>query len=157
MLKSQRTRWQRGLGESIVANRELLLHARGGAAGWIALPFMVVFEWLGPVVEVLGYACMTVAFVLGLISPLAFLAFMLLAIGLGTVLSVNALLLEEISFHVYTRPRQLLTLAAAALIENFGYRQLVTLWRLHGLVQWVARTPGRWGDMKRSASWKKAA
>ena len=157
VLKSQRTRWQRGLGESIVANRGLLLHPRGGAPGWLALPFMVVFEWIGPVVELIGYLCMTVAFALGMISLPAFLAFMLLAIGLGMILSVSALLLEEISFHIYTRPRQLLTLAAAALIENFGYRQLVTFWRLQGLLQWLFGTRRRWGDMKRSASWKKIA
>jgi hypothetical protein len=82
---------------------------------------------------------------------------MVLAIGLGTVLSVNALLLEEISFHVYPKPRQLFALAAAALIENFGYRQLITLWRLQGLWQWARRTQGRWGDMQRTASWKKTA
>ena len=156
VLRSQRTRWQRGLGESIVANRELLLHPRGGAPGWLALPFMVVFEWLGPLLDVIGFACIVIAFVFGLISLNAFLAFTLLGIGLGMVLSVSALLLEEISFHVYTRPRQLMALVAAALIENFGYRQLVTLWRLQGLWQWLVRTRGRWGDMQRSASWKKA-
>ena len=86
----------------------------------------------------------------------AFSAFFLLALGLGMVLSVSALLLEEMSFHVYKKPTQLLSLAAAAAIENFGYRQLITLWRLQGLWQWLRRTRGRWGDMQRSASWKKA-
>ena len=157
VLKSQRTRWQRGLGESLVANRELLFHPRGGAPGWIAMPFMVLFEWLGPVIDIAGYLFMAAGFALGAISPTAFTAFLLLAVGLGTVLSVSALLLEEISFHVYTRPRQLLTLAAVSLIENFGFRQLVTLWRLQGLWQWLMRTRGRWGDMQRSASWKKSA
>jgi cellulose synthase/poly-beta-1,6-N-acetylglucosamine synthase-like glycosyltransferase len=157
VLKSQRTRWQRGLGESIVANRGLLLHPRGGAPGWIALPFMVAFEWLGPLVEVAGYAFMAASFALGAISLTAFLAFMLLAVGLGTVLSVSALLLEEISFHIYKKPAQLFTLAVAALMENFGYRQLITLWRLQGLWQWLRGTRGRWGDMQRSATRKKAA
>ena len=156
VLRSQRTRWQRGLGESIVANRELLLHPRGGAPGWIAMPFMVLFEWLGPVIDLAGYLFMAAGFAFGVISLTAFVAFMLLAIGLGTVLSVSALLLEEISFHVYKKPGQLFTLAATALMENFGYRQLVTLWRLQGLWQWLMRTRGRWGDMQRSASWKKA-
>jgi len=157
VLRSQRTRWQRGLGESIVANRDLLFHRRGGAPGWLALPFMVLFEWLGPLVDVAGYVFMASGFALGVISFAAFSAFMLLAVGLGTVLSVSALLLEEISFHVYKKPGQLFTLAAASLIENFGFRQLVTLWRLQGLWQWLLRTRGRWGDMQRTASWKKVA
>jgi cellulose synthase/poly-beta-1,6-N-acetylglucosamine synthase-like glycosyltransferase len=155
VLRSQRTRWQRGLGESLAANRELLFHPRGGAPGWLAFPFMIVFEWLGPMLEVTGYAFMISGFLLGAIAPEAFLTFMLLAIGLGMTLSASALLLEEISFHIYKRPTDLLVLGAVAMIENFGYRQLVSLWRLQGLVQWARRTQGGWGDMKRTATWQK--
>jgi cellulose synthase/poly-beta-1,6-N-acetylglucosamine synthase-like glycosyltransferase len=156
VMKSQRTRWQRGLSESLTMNWKLLFHRRGGAAGWVAFPFMVVFEWLGPLVEVAGYAFMILGFAVGVVSDAAFWAFMLLAIGLGTVLSANALLMEEIAFHVYKKPTDLALLAVAAVMENFGYRQLVSLWRLQGLLQWMRRTQGRWGDMKRTASWKKA-
>ena len=157
VLRSQRTRWQRGLSESLLANRALLLQPRGGAPGWLAFPFMIAFEWLGPLVEVAGYLLMTLGFAYGIVDGRVFLAFMLLALGLGMMLSASALLLEEISFHIYKRPSELLTLALVAVIENFGYRQLVTLWRLQGLWQWAARTRGRWGDMKRSASWQRNA
>jgi cellulose synthase/poly-beta-1,6-N-acetylglucosamine synthase-like glycosyltransferase len=156
VLRSQRTRWQRGLSESLMKNSALLFHRRGGAPGWLAFPFMLAFEWAGPLVEVAGYAFMIGGFLLGAISGGAFLAFMLLAFGLGVMLSASALLLEEISFHVYKKPTDLLVLAAVAIIENFGYRQLVSLWRLQGLIQWMRRTRGNWGDMKRTATWQKA-
>ncbi len=58
VLKNQRVRWQRGLSESLTMNLGLLFHPRGGAAGWLAFPFMAVFEWLGPLIEVAGYAFM---------------------------------------------------------------------------------------------------
>ena len=156
VLRSQRTRWQRGLGESLAHNWRLLLHPHGGAPGWLAFPFMLGFELLGPVVEVAGYVFMTAGFLLGIVSGTAFLIFMLLAIGLGMTLSASALLLEEISFHIYKRPRELFILAVVAVIENLGYRQLVTLWRLQGLIQWLARTRGHWGEMKRTASWQRS-
>ena len=149
--------WQRGLSESLLANRALLLHPRGGAPGWLAFPFMIAFEWVGPLVEVAGYLLMTLGFAYGIVDGRVFLAFMLLALGLGMMLSASALLLEEISFHIYKRPSELLTLALVAVIENFGYRQLVTLWRLQGLWQWATGTRARWGDMKRSASWQRNA
>jgi len=155
-LRSQRTRWQRGLGESLMFNRALLFHRRGGAPGWVMFPFMVAFELLSPLVELSGYLFMTLGFALGFVSPTAFWTFLLLAIGLGMMLSMSALLLEEISFHVYKRPSELAVLAAAALIENFGYRQLITVWRLHGFWQWVTGKGGGWGEMKRSASWQKS-
>jgi cellulose synthase/poly-beta-1,6-N-acetylglucosamine synthase-like glycosyltransferase len=156
VLHSQRTRWQRGLGESLMFNRALLFHPRGGAPGWVMFPFMIVFELLSPLIELAGYLFMTLGFAFGFISPTAFWTFLLLAIGLGMMLSASALLLEEISFHVYKRPSELLALAAAALIENFGYRQLIAVWRLQGLWQWATGRGGAWGEMKRSANWQKS-
>ena len=155
VLRRQRVRWQRGLGESLVFNRALLFHPRGGTPGWIMFPSMVAFELLSPLIELAGYLFMTLGFALGIVSPTAFWTFLLLAIGLGMMLSASALLLEEISFHVYKRPSELLALAAAALIENLGYRQLIAVWRLQGLWQWASGTGGGWGEMKRSASWQK--
>lgn len=148
-LRRQRVRWQRGLAESLALNRGLLFHPRGGTPGWLAFPFMLVFEWFGPVVEVAGYAFMFVAFLLGIVSLQALAVFLFAAIGLGVLLSVNALLLEEISFHIYTRARDTLRLVIAVLIENFGYRQLNSLWRLYGLFRWITGARGDWGKMRR--------
>ncbi len=137
VLARQRLRWQRGLAESLFLNARLLFHPRGGAAGWAAFPFMALFEWLGPLLEVLAYVLMTAALICGLVSAQAFVAFMLVAIGMGIMVSVSALLLEELSFHVYRKPVQLAWLLGAVLMENCGYRQLVAVWRLAGLVQWM--------------------
>lgn len=156
VLRSQRARWQRGLGESLMHNRTLLAHWRGGAPGWIAFPFTVAFEVLSPLVEVAGYAFMALGFAFGIVDAASFWTFMLLAIGLGVMLSASALLLEEISFHIYTRPSELVALAVMAVVENFGYRQLVALLRLQGLWQWASRAPGSWGEMKRSATWQRS-
>ena len=69
VLRGQRIRWQRGLGESLAHNRGLLFHRRGGAAGWLMFPFMVLFELLGPLVELSGYLFMAAGFAFGFISP----------------------------------------------------------------------------------------
>jgi cellulose synthase/poly-beta-1,6-N-acetylglucosamine synthase-like glycosyltransferase len=155
VLRSQRTRWQRGLAESLTLNLGLAFSRRGGAAGWLAFPFMVLFELLGPVIEVGGYVIMLAGLALGVVSGAALAAFLLLAIGLGIAMSVCALLLEEMSFHIYKRPRDIAVLALAAVAENFGYRQLIALWRLQGLARWATGGSARWGEMTRSASWQK--
>ena len=154
VLKNQRVRWQRGLSESLTMNIGLLFHRRGGAAGWLAFPFMVVFEWLGPLLEVAGYVFMISAFIMGLVSGEAFFTFMLVAFGFGLVLSVSSLLLEEMSFHIYPKPSQVGILLLMVIVENFGYRQLNSLWRLWGLLLWMVRSKARWGEMTRSASWQ---
>ena len=152
-LGRQRSRWQRGLSESLAAHAGWALGPRGGAPGWLAWPFMAVFEWFGPLVEVAGYGFMLAGFAAGVVSPLALAVFMAVAIGMGIMLSVNGLLLEAMSFRVYTRKRDSLLLFAVAILENLGYRQLNTLWRVRGLWQWAARRKQKWGVMKRSGTW----
>ena len=154
VLKNQRVRWQRGLCESLGSNLKLLCHPRGGAPGWIAFPFMALFEWLGPLIEVAGYIFMVAGFMLGLVSIEAFVTFMIVVFGFGLVLSVSALLLEELSFHIYPKLRQLAILWAMVIVENLGYRQLNSLWRLWGLIRWMFGPKGSWGEMTRTAGWQ---
>ncbi len=148
-LRNQRIRWQRGLAESLLAHWRLMVNPRGGGPGWLAFPFMVAFELLGPVVEVGGFAFMVLAFAWGLVSWEAFAAFLFAAIGLGILLSASGLLLEEMSFHLYPRGRQVAKLALVAVAENFGYRQLTTWWRLIGLWRWATGREAKWGRMQR--------
>jgi cellulose synthase/poly-beta-1,6-N-acetylglucosamine synthase-like glycosyltransferase len=136
-LRRQRRRWQVALADSLAKNIHLLFHRRGGAAGWAAFPFLLTFELLGPLIEVLGYLLVAIGFASGVISWQVFAAFLLVAIGFGILLSVSALLLEEASIRFYRRPGQAAVLLAVALFENLGYRQLVALWRVEGLVRWL--------------------
>ncbi|MDD2914792.1 MAG: glycosyltransferase [Gallionella sp.] len=154
-LKNQRVRWQRGLLESLSLNIGLLCHYRGGAVGWLAFPFMLLFEALGPIVELTGYVFMFALFLSGMISGQALWVFLFVAIGFGILLSVSGLLLEEMTFHIYPRPRHLLLLLFVVLIENFGYRQLNSWWRLVGLALWTGGGKAKWGEMKRTGAWQK--
>ncbi len=154
-LRNQRIRWHRGLSESLTKNWNLLFHPRSGMVGFLAFPFMVIFEWLGAAIEVVGYVFMVVGFALGIISMQAMVAFMLASIGLGILLSVCALFLEEVGFHIYPKFRQVFILILALLGENLGYRQLNSVWRVGGLIRWAFGAKGHWGEMKRKASWQK--
>jgi cellulose synthase/poly-beta-1,6-N-acetylglucosamine synthase-like glycosyltransferase len=155
-LRNQRMRWQQGLVESLVPNWKVMFQRNGGAVGWLAFPFMFLFECIGPVIEVLGYVSMIVLWFAGLLSPEAAFVFLFASVGLGVLLSTNALLLEELSFHLYPKPSQQLRLFLVAILENFGYRQLTSVWRLAGLVRWVMSVRGRrrWGKIRRHASWQ---
>jgi cellulose synthase/poly-beta-1,6-N-acetylglucosamine synthase-like glycosyltransferase len=155
-LRNQRVRWQRGLSESLSKNLGLLFCRNGGMVGRVAFPFMVIFEWLGPLLELSGYAFTLVAYLMGLLTPSIVIVFLFLSVGFGLLLSVTALLLEELSFHIYPRQRHLLYLLFAAIIENLGYRQLNMYWRLTGLFKWALKRESRWGEMVRRASWNQS-
>ena len=78
--------------------------------------------------------------------------FLAMAIGLGVLLSTSAIMLEELSFHMYPKTRQLLLLYFIAIVENFGFRQLTAIWRLQGLIQWLSGRKHTWQTITRSAS-----
>ena len=119
-LGRQRSRWQRGLAESLTRHARLALSPRAGAAGLLAWPFMAVFEWIGPLVELAGYVVMLGGFALGVVSSAALIVFLLVAIGMGILLSVNGLLLETLSFRVYARKRDMLLMFAMAVLASAG-------------------------------------
>jgi cellulose synthase/poly-beta-1,6-N-acetylglucosamine synthase-like glycosyltransferase len=151
-LASQRTRWHHGLGQSLMLNRWLLFNPRGGTVSWLAIPFYVLFELLGPVIEALGFVFFSMGAALGQIAWADAGVFLLLALSLGMMLSVCAIMLEEFSFPMYRRSRDLALLYAAALLENFGYRQLTVWWRLKGLFRWLTGRRHKWETITRSAS-----
>jgi cellulose synthase/poly-beta-1,6-N-acetylglucosamine synthase-like glycosyltransferase len=148
ILARQRDRWQRGLIETLTRHRTMLFNPRYGRVGMLAYPYFMLLEMLSPVVEVIGYISFALTVILGRATPLYTAAFLLLAIGLGVGLSLAAVALEELGFRRYPRWRDLLYLIWLGVAENFGYRQLTTLWRLRGTIL-VFRKGKIWGRMDR--------
>lgn len=151
-LRNQRIRWQRGLSESLLANLGLMFNRRGGAVGWLAMPYMLFFEWIGPIIELFGLFIVALGFALGYVSVEVLLVFFTIAIGFGMLLSIIAVLLEEMSFHIYTKPSYILKLFGCALLENFGYRQLNSWWRMRAMLEVFIGKRASWGRMKRTGN-----
>jgi hypothetical protein len=74
--------------------------------------------------------------------------FLSVAVLYGMLLSVWAILLEEVSFRRYTRRRDVLRLLVASVIEAFVYRPLTLVFRLKAFWK-MLRGDRRWGAMKR--------
>jgi len=148
-LARQRIRWQRGLCESLFNNISLFMNPRAGAVGLLAFPFMLIFEWAGPIIEIFGFIMILIGFFTNQINPDLFMLLIMVAIIFGMILSLTALLLEEMSFHLYRNPFDLFRLFLAAIIENFGYRQLNAIFRVIGFYKWLFNKESDWGSMNR--------
>jgi cellulose synthase/poly-beta-1,6-N-acetylglucosamine synthase-like glycosyltransferase len=148
-LGRQRDRWQRGLADVAWRYRDVVLRPRYGTLGLVALPFFIVVELLGPVIEAIGLLGLILALVLGAVDGSFALLFLLVAYGFGVVLSLLTLVLDELSFQRYTRARDRLMMIPWALLESLGYRQLTAYWRLRGLVKFL-RGDTKWGAMTRT-------
>ncbi|MCZ2148484.1 MAG: glycosyltransferase family 2 protein [Bryobacterales bacterium] len=149
ILKRQRKRWQRGTVESLWRHREMLLNPKYGTVGLFAFSYFFLFEMLGPAVEFLGYFLTILGLVFRIIAPSVAILFFSVSIMSGMLLSTSAVLLEEFTVCRYPSWRDSWRLFAAAIAENFGFRQMLTLWRVQGLIDGIKGKRGGWGAMER--------
>jgi len=147
-LRRQRNRWHRGLLECLSASRSMIGRVRYGPVGLLGLPYNVLFEVMGPLIEVAGYVLLVVTIVFGSASGWFIALFFLLAVGYGVFLSVASLLLDQMRLSAYGRRRDLALLVGYAVLENLGYRQLQALWRVQATWDFLRHKSG-WGEMKR--------
>ena len=148
VLRRQRTRWQRGLIDTLVRHRAMIGRPRYGSVGMIALPGFLMFEMLSPLIELSGYILMPVMWALGLLSPAGAWIFFVLAIMYMVLVSALAVLLEDIAFRRYTSVLDLGRLLIGAVLENFGFRQLTVWWRVLAFWEYL-RGDLSWGAMER--------
>jgi len=146
-LRRQRRRWQRGSLETLLFHRRMLLNPRYRAVGLIALPSLLLFEVVGPILELSGYVVTVAGLVLGFLAPAAFLLFLALAILYGLILTLGAAVLEDATANRHPAWSHLRRILLYAVGESFGYRQLGHLWRTEGLWQLVRKS--EWGAMER--------
>jgi cellulose synthase/poly-beta-1,6-N-acetylglucosamine synthase-like glycosyltransferase len=154
VLARQRDRWQRGLGEMLLMHRRMLFRRRYGRTGWIALPYYWLFEFLEPVITVVGVVLVTIGLIAGSVEPFVYVLILTLATAYGLFLSLGVILIEERAFRRYPQWRDLLRLSIAVLAENFGYRQWQAWVRFRATGRALfrgSRHRGVWGAMPRSS------
>ena len=147
-LQRQRSRWQRGLADTMWRHKKMLFNPRYGLLGFLPVPFFTFYETLGPVIEFLGYITVAVSLIFGIINYEFAILFFIVAILFGMILSIFAIICEEFTYRKYTHSKDILILGLYSFFENFGYRQLHAWWRVKGIVDFIMGKDG-WGNMKR--------
>jgi cellulose synthase/poly-beta-1,6-N-acetylglucosamine synthase-like glycosyltransferase len=148
-LARQRARWHKGLLDTLWPNRDMLFHRRYGRVGSIILPYMWVFEFFAPVIELMGYSTIILALALGQLGRQFFVLFLIFGYAFATLISIGSVLLEEMTYRRYGDWREVARLLLYCLFEHFPYRQMTLIWRLQGIWQYL-RGDLRWREMKRT-------
>jgi hypothetical protein len=112
------------------------------------MPFYLVFEMLGPTVELLGYSLFAYFTATGQVNYPFAGRFFLLAIVYGMLLSLTAILLEEYSLQRYPRLADVVTIAAFGILENILYRQWLAAVRVKAFWD-LLRGKNEWGAMEK--------
>ena len=148
VLARQRSRWHRGLIQTLIKYRGMLFNPRYGVAGLFAMPFYALFEMTGPFIECLGYVLFTSHVLLGQVNYPFAVVFFFVAVFYGTFVSLLSILLEELSEHRYPRLRDILILTASGVAENLFYRQYLGVVRAWSLIDHL-RGRNEWGSMEK--------
>ncbi|MDF2036520.1 glycosyltransferase [Cytobacillus oceanisediminis] len=147
-LRRQRRRWHRGLFESLWTHRKMTFNPRYGPIGFISFPYFWIVEFLGPIVELLGYIYVVISLFLGGIYLEFAILIFLLSCLYGSLFSMAAVLLEEWSLRKFPKISDLIKLFFYSLTETLWYRPLTVFWRCEGIWQLV-KGDTSWGEMKR--------
>lgn len=66
----------------------------------------------------------------------------------GVFLSIGSVILEEYNFMKYDKVGDYVKMVLYGVIENFGYRQLNTIWRARAFIGYK-RKHNKWGEIER--------
>src|SRR5258708_18240936 len=115
MLARQRRRWQLRLTQTPWKNRDMVFNPKYGTTGMLSMPFHLLIEVVGCVVEALGTLIILPISLIVVHTPwwIVFL-FLLLSIGYGTLLSMGSVVLEEVTLRRYPRLKHVGILMAYA-------------------------------------------
>lgn len=153
VLHRQRDRWHRGLVDIMLFHSTMIANPRYGRLGMVGMLYYFLFELVGPFIEAQGLMLVIVAAFTGLLNlPIALLLFTS-TILLGILVSVSAVLINELDYEMYGT-EDVLRLLQMAIVENFGIRQYISLWRVGGFFSAMRKNRG-WGAQVRKGFEKK--
>lgn len=152
ILSNQRKRWGRGNLKNMIENRDMVFNPRYKVMGLLTMPYNVIFEALNPYFRITGLLALLGYVMLDMTNWHILLVFAAVNFLSGYLLSIGALILEEIAFRRYTRLRDLAKMLLFSALKFVGYHQLGVLWRVQGHIQYLQNN-NSWGAMTRQ-SWK---
>lgn len=128
MLGKQRTRWHIGLAQVIIKHKKLFMNPKYKILGLFVFPFYVLFEFLAPLFELLGYIIVImVILVNNWFFPVMFFG---LSLGITIFMNIYCITMERLAFNKYSSVKEYFLLVLYSVLENIGYRQLTIWWRL---------------------------
>ncbi|MEK3730942.1 MULTISPECIES: glycosyltransferase family 2 protein [Paenibacillus] len=152
ILSNQRKRWGRGNLKNMIENRDMLFNPRYKVMGWLTMPYNVIFEALNPYFRITGLLALLGYVLMDMTNWHVLLVFGLVNFLGGYLLSIGALLLEEMAFRRYNKLSDLVKMLLFSALKFVGYHQLGVLWRVQGHIQYLQNN-NTWGTMTRQ-SWK---
>ena len=147
-LERQRSRWQRGLIDILLFHRKMFFNPRYGSHGMFGFPYYWLVEVIGP-----WYQLFAIIFlVMGLLTHLVSLDVLLFIITtnliISFILTIISVYIGNMKKDIFT-VRDQITLIFGALLETFGFRQIISFFRITGFISTIRKVSG-WNKFGRT-------
>jgi hypothetical protein len=152
-MRKQRTRWTRGLVESLKTHRKMFFNPKYKRLGLLGYPYWFFFEWLSPLIAFAGFLYTLILVLTDSLNWPFYLLLFTFVYSFAVLLSTWAVLFEEITFHKYRRKRDVLKLLSTAFLEPFFY-PVHTYFAVRGNFEAMRGKKG-WGKAERTGFDKK--
>lgn len=149
VLYKQRVRWGRGLIQTMFNHFRMLLRPKYRQLGLVTLPYVFVFEFLAPVIEVSGLVAFIYLACTGGVNWQAAGVIALCVVLFNYLVAVVVFYYDYLQGITYGKKRSYFWLTAAALLEPLLYHPLIVLFSLKGYLNYLMGLRAKWGEMKR--------
>lgn len=148
-LKKQRRRWHIGLFQSLINYREILLDPRFGLIGSISFVYYLIFELLSPFIELIGLITIIFGYFLEILNVQFMIFYFAIYILFGAIITITGFFTSVYTVSVRYSLREWVKICIYCFIESFGFRQLITSFRLSVFINYK-KNKEVWGKQKRS-------
>jgi cellulose synthase/poly-beta-1,6-N-acetylglucosamine synthase-like glycosyltransferase len=155
VLGTQRNRWTRGTIDTLFLHWNIFFNRKYGFMGMVSHPFWVFFEWLAPIVELIGIIYFLVIAILGEPNWPFFYIMLFFVYFFSITFSTYAILYDVLAYNRYKQKRMIIKLILTAWLEPIIFHPLVLYWAIRGNFDYFILKKKVWGNMSRVGFGKK--
>ena len=149
ILIRQRVRWARGLIQTLNLHKDIFFNPKYGRTGFLIFPYFFLFEFLVPVLEVVGLIILIISHIY-LDIDYDNILYLTLAVYLFYLnITIISILLDEILYKHYSSVKEIFILILTAIIEPIFYHPINVYASLKGYYHFFRQKEQAWGNMQR--------
>lgn len=149
MLYRQRNRWARGLFQTLSIHHKMMFKKTYKQMGMLTLPYMFIFEFLAPIIEVTGIGVFIYLALTGAVNwNTAWLIYLTIYI-FCQFLSIVVITYDYYVGMLYKRGYEYLWIILASILEPIIYHPIITIFSLSGYFSYLTKRNFKWKNMER--------
>jgi len=149
MLYRQRTRWARGLFQTLSIHHKMIFKKTYKQMGLLTLPYMFIFEFLAPIIELTGLIVFIYLAFTGAVNWNTAWMIYLTIYTFCQFLSIVVITYDYYVGMLYKRGYEYLWIIIASILEPIFYHPIITFCSLRGYLSYLTNRDFKWKNMER--------